>query len=199
MSLAGWLALGSSLLLLIGVLSLIGLHLNAPDLTPIRDAVSLYVYGGYGVLYRVQAVATGLGALCLLGALLVHGFTLPLIGVVLFGLYGATRIMMAWFISDPHPPLTRRGVIHLLLGTVMFLAIAFATGLLTGPLRVLPEWQRSSIPLILAATLTIGCVALSFALSTQARLRPLLGLVERGIYVGTFVWMGWVVWPLLPL
>jgi Protein of unknown function (DUF998) len=197
MSLSAWLALGSGILLLIGVLSLLGLHLGAPDLNPIRDAVSLYVHAPHGVLYRVQAIAKGVGALCLLGALLTQGISLPLVGLIMLGLYAVCRAAVAGFISDPRPPLTRRGVIHLLLGTIMFIAIACATGFLTSPLSALPLWQGLSLLLIGTTAITVGSVTLTFAVSTQARMHHLLGAVERGIYVGSFGWMVCTLFPLL--
>lgn len=197
MAVSAWLALASGIFLLIGAVSLIGLHFGAPDFNPVRDAVSLYVYARFGVLYRVQAVTTGLGALGLLAALLAQEDSLPLIGLVLFGVYGVSRVLTALFISDPKPPLTRRGMVHVLLATIIFTAIAFATGLLTGSLEALPRWRGLGALLVIAAALTIGSVALTFAISTQARLRPLIGVAERGIYVGAFAWMACVLAPLL--
>jgi len=197
MTVSVWMGLLSSVLLLIGVLSLIGLHLGTSALNPIRDAVSLYIYAPYGAFYRLQAIVTGIGALCLVGGLLMQGGGLPLLGVLLLGLYGVARVAIAIFPSDPHPPLTHRGMVHLLLGTIMFTAIACTTGLLTWPLSALPLWQGLRVPLLVATILTIVSVALTFAFSTQARVRHLLGLVERGIYLGTFVWMACTLFPLM--
>ena len=62
------LAIAGCILLVIGMLSVIGLQFNAPELNPWRDTISQHVHTRNGILYRVQSYATGLGVLSLLFA-----------------------------------------------------------------------------------------------------------------------------------
>ena len=83
-------AIVGCILLVIGVVSVIGLQFNAPELNPWRDAISQYVHTRHGILYRIQSYATGLGALSLLCALLVQGAKLQGLGIVSLGFLGLT-------------------------------------------------------------------------------------------------------------
>jgi hypothetical protein len=191
------LAIISAVALAIATISLIALHVNPGEFNPIRDAVSLYVHARHGVLYRVQVAATGIAALCLLGAMVARSHALPQLGLAMLGLYGACRLAITAFPSDRTTPLTQRGRVHVVLALVTFVAIAVAAGRLTGPVQLLPFWHGPAVLLSAAEIVTIASLALIFALRSLLRARGAFGLIERGIYLGAFGWMACVLIGLL--
>src|SRR5436305_10300947 len=119
-------AIVGTLALTICVLSLIILHLVPSGLNPARDPVSLYGTTRYNSLYRVQAIASGICALCLLLALIERQPNLTVIGLLMLGCYGCARLAIAAFMMDEHGKRTRTGVLHIILAAVAFTAIAVA-------------------------------------------------------------------------
>jgi hypothetical protein len=182
------LAYMSGIALVVAALSVIALHVGEKEMNSIRDAVSLYVHAPLGVLYDVQVIATGVSALTLFAALRAQGEVHARNGYIALGLYGATRLAIALFPADPKgAPLTGRGRVHLFLAIITFASVAAMTGILTPVLTSHPAWSDLTGVLNAASIVTIVSVVLTML---GRALRPIFGLVERGIYLGAFVWLG---------
>jgi hypothetical protein len=190
-------AIVGCILLVIGVVSVSGVQFHAPELNPWRDAISQYVHTRHGILYRIQAYATGLGALSLLVALLVHGAHLPGLGLVSLGFVGLTRIGSGCFIADAHPPLSRNGQLHVLLGLGLLTFAALTAGMLTGSLMAVPPWHAISGYLAITAMVTVGCALATIVAVILPQAQPSIGRVQRGFYLAMFLWTMGVLIPLL--
>ena len=190
-------AIVGCILLVIGVVSVIGVQFNAPELNPWRDAISQYVHTRNGMLYRIQSYATGLGALSLLFALLVQGAKLPGLGLVSLGFLGLTRIGSGCFIADAHPPFSRNGQMHVLLGFGLFTFAALTAGMLTGSLIALPQWHAISGYLAIMAMVTVGFALATIVAVILPQAQPSIGLVQRGFYLAMFLWTIGALIPLL--
>lgn len=190
-------AVVGTIALAVCVLCLIVLHLVPSGLYPVRDPVSLYGTTRYHLLYRVQAITSGICALCLLIALAEQQNDLPVFGLLMLGCYGISRILIAAFMMDAYGKHTRKGFIHIFLAAVAFTTIAIAVGFLTAPLVVLPFWSELRVFLLLAEYLTIISTILFFFISLISSLRRYTGLIERGIYLGALCWLGLAIIPLI--
>src|SRR2546423_665539 len=138
-------AIAGTLALTICVLCLIILHLIPSELNPVRDPVSLYGTTRYHPLYRAQAIASGICALCLLLALIERQPNLTVIGLFMLGCYGCARLTIAAFMMDEHGKRTRTGVFHIILAAIAFTTIAVAAGMLTTSLLASSPWKELSI------------------------------------------------------
>jgi hypothetical protein len=190
-------ALVAMVALVICIGCLIVLHLVPSGLHPMRDPVSLYGTTRYSVLYRVQAIASGICALCLLLALTEQHIPLPSLGLLMLACYGIARIAIAAFMMDAHGKRTLTGSIHILLAAVAFTTIAVAVGMDTASLLLSPLWNGLSVFLSLAEYLTIISALLFLLVSLLPVLRPFTGLIERGIYLGALCWLALVIIPLI--
>ncbi len=172
------------------VASLIALHFLPTGYHPIPDAVSNYAVSRYGSLYGLQAFSSGISGLCLLGLIAAPGAAMPLGGLVALGCYGLSRLLIVGFPTDVHPPRTRKGTLHAILASFTFAGIAFAAGMLTSSLASLPTWSGAGAELHAAAWLTDGATLVFLVVASIPALRPILGLAERLIYLGTLLWLG---------
>lgn len=190
-------ALVGTVALVICIACLLLLHLVPSGLHPVRDPVSLYGTTRYHLLYRVQVIASGISALCLVAALTERHLPLPLVGLLMLACYGIARMAIAAFMMDAHAKRTRTGSLHILLAAIAFTTIAVAVGILTPSLLASPLWKDLSVFLSLAEYLTILSALLFLLISLLPVLRPFYGLIERGIYVGALCWLALVIIPLL--
>jgi hypothetical protein len=185
-----FIASAAALLALMAAMFVIVLHLVPTDVDPLVDGVSAYALSPFGYLYRIQVVATGLAALLLAVALLASELT-PGFGVAALALFGASRILIARYPTDPggttsfsHP-----GRLHVVLAAITFVTIAVAAPSITGPLAVSPSWPGPATGLTaLAWTTTIFALG-TFATSTTPRTKRVFGLVERVAYGGMLAWL----------
>ncbi|MDQ2715493.1 MAG: DUF998 domain-containing protein [Chloroflexota bacterium] len=178
--------------LIVCIVSLVALHLLPSKFQPIRDPISYYIASRYGILYQVQALAAGISALCLLAIFIVLNVALPVAGLIALGCYAMTRICIVFFPADVHTPRTRSGIIHGILAFITFASIATATGVLTNHIEALARWHGLVGWLDAANILTIVAAVLFIVVSIVRRLHPVIGVVERGIYVGLLLWLGLV-------
>lgn len=176
---------------------LLALHLVPSGVNPVSNPVSLYGTTRFSKLYRVQAVASGICALCLLLALEARQSNLPQFGLVMLGCYGIARICIAAFMMDALGKRTSTGSIHIILAAVAFTGIAIAVGVLTTSLLSSPLWSELSVFLSLAEYLAIISALLFLLVSLFPTLRSFTGLTERGIYLGALYWLGLVIIPLI--
>jgi hypothetical protein len=156
------------------VVCLVYLHLAPTGYSPVRNAVSEYGVGRYGLWYGLQATLAGIAAICLAVAL-GHPSTVVTLLVVL----GAARIAIGWFPTDAasEQP-TRRGAVHLLFALVAFTAASWAAIALQ-PAEHGEPWLGW-----LTAAFAIGVM-----ISLRTSLRAWFGLVERGYYAAMLAWL----------
>ncbi len=172
------------------VLCLLGLHFLPTGVHPARGFVSDYALGRFGVLYQVQAVASGVCAACLLAAVVGLGVPAPRWGLGCLTLYAVSRVLIAAFPTDPPGRRTRIGMIHFVLATATFAGIAGAAVLLTPHLVRYDPWVDFVGPLYAAMQLTVASAVVLALVFKLPRAQPILGLIERGVYLGTLLWLG---------
>ena len=184
-------------ILLVGSLAWVGcvsclllLHFLPTGVHPVRDFVSSYALGRFGVLYQAQAIASGIGAACLLSVILGLRVPVPRWGLACLALYSLSRMLIAAFPADIASRRTHTGRIHVVLATTTFAGIAYAAVALTPALARRPPWNDVAGALHAATLLTaVSAAALAVAFVTR-RFEPILGMIERCIYLGTLLWLG---------
>ena len=77
----------------------------------------------------------------------------------------------------------------MILAAGTFTGIAIATGSLTSSLREIGTWSNIGPALNAAAILTEAAAVAFLAVLLIRPLRKIVGLVERGIYLGTLLWL----------
>lgn len=172
------------------VLCLLLLHILPTGLHPARGLVSDYALGRFGVLYPLQAVASGICAACLLAVIVGRGTFAPLAGLGCLTLYAVSRVLIAAFPTDHPGHRTRVGMIHLVLAATTFAGIAGAAVLLTPALARHDPWVDFVGPLYAAMRLTVASAAVFGLAFLSGRAAPILGLLERGVYLGKLAWLG---------
>jgi hypothetical protein len=154
------------------------------------DAVSDYGASTYRLFYRATVISLGLGALLLLIAV-AHGTDAPKGGLIWLGVYGATRIAIAFFPTDLEgQTATATGRVHLLLAAAAFTAIAFAATDLTSGLRHDPGWNDVSGLLdALRWAVVVTAVGTGVTRVVPYLRRTVFGLVERLLYAATIAFL----------
>jgi hypothetical protein len=158
---------------------LVRLHLRPTGLDPVRDAVSDYGRTPYHRHYRAMVVALGVGAL-----LLAAGLARRTDAGSLFWLwaYGASRIAIAAFMTDPDPPpFTPEGRIHWLLAAVAFTAIAFGASNI--------HWNGDPALLRPLGYAVAGTAVATLLTRIAAPARAVFGLAERLLYATSIAWL----------
>jgi hypothetical protein len=158
---------------------LLGLHAMRTGLRPVGDAVSDYGTTRAHAGYRAMVVALGAGAI-----VLAAGLARTTDAGDLFWLwpYGASRIAIAWFMTDRDPAhVTPEGRIHWLLAAIAFTSIAFAASDIrwTGAPGVVA-------PLGYAVAATAGVTLVT---RVVLPLRGVFGLAERLLYASSIAWL----------
>ena len=155
------------------------------------DAVSDYGTGAYHRYYRAMVLLLGAGAGLLLAAL-ARDTEAGKVGLAFLGAFAAARLGIAFFMTDlPDRPPTTEGRVHLVLASIAFTSIAFASVHLTSDLTDTPGWtgdvagwlRFEASAVVVTAVLTLG----SFVIP-QARER-VFGLIERCLYVASLAWL----------
>ena len=169
---------------------LIRLHRLAPEVAPVRDAVSDYGAGPHASWYRAQVVLVGLAAAGI--AIGVRSAGLVADGVVWLYVFAASRILIAGFPVDlPGSERTGTGVIHNLLAATAFASIAVAASTLSGDLIDDPAWSFDGAWYGWVGTLVlVAAVALAVTWVVPSLRRSVFGLIERCWYAATIAWLG---------
>jgi hypothetical protein len=172
-----------------GAVSLVWVHFLHTGHRPVVHAVSDYGASPYRLFYRAGVVSLGIGALLLLVAL-AHGTDIASGGLIWLGVYGVSRIAIAFFPIDLEgQPVTAVGRVHLALAAAAFAAIAFAAADLAPALRDEPGWGATG--LIGGLRWAVVATAIGTGLShviVQLR-RSVFGLVERLLYVASIAFL----------
>jgi hypothetical protein len=184
-------ALGVSFVALAGLVVaaalLVALHLLPTGADPVRHGVSEYGIGRYAALYRMQVVASGVGALTLVGALL--GETAQAVPLAFLALYGVARVLIARFPTDLALPMTRSGRIHALLAAAAFLALAVAAPWLSASAVAAADWPEARDGVLgLAIGVTMASLG-SFAVAALPWTVRVYGVAQRAFYVLGFAWL----------
>src|SRR3954466_8605680 len=172
-----------------GTVSLVWVNLLPTGHRPMVDAVSDYGAGPYRFFYRVTVISLGVGALLLLIAL-AHGTGVSEGRLVWVGVYGVTRIAIAFFPTDLEgQTVTTTGRIHLLLAAVAFTAIAFAATDLVPALHSEPGWDADRLLDGLRWAVVITAIGTGVARVVLPLRHSVFGLVERLLYVATIAFL----------
>jgi hypothetical protein len=180
----------SAAAVLAGAISLVWVDRLPTGRSALRDAVSDHgADPDYRFFYRVTVVLLGVGALLLLVAL-AHGTDVARGGLIWLGVYGVSRVAIAFFpIDPPGAPVTAVGRVHLALAAAAFTAIAFAASDLVGSLPDQPGWHGVS-GLLSALRWAVILTAVGTLLTrVVVPLRPVFGLVERLLYAATVAFL----------
>src|SRR3954470_23711915 len=165
-----------------GTVSLVWVNFLPPRHRPMVYAVSDYGASPYRAFYRATVISLGLGALLLLVAL-AHGTDVPSGGLIWLGVYGASRIVIAFFPTDLEgETVTTTGRVHLLLAAIAFTAIAFAAADLTSALRNEPGWNVNGLLDGLRWAVIVTAIGTGVARVVIPVRHSVFGLIERLLY-----------------
>jgi hypothetical protein len=154
-----------------------------------RDAVSDYGAGSYRAFYRATVILLGIGALLLLVAL-AHGTDVTRGGLIWLGVYGVSRIAIAFFPTDLEgAPVTPVGRVHLVLAAAAFAAIAFAASDLAPSLADQPGWGGVDGLLSVLRWAVVVFAVGTLITRVVMQLRRVFGLVERLLYVASIAFL----------
>lgn len=169
---------------------LVQLHRIAPEVVPVRDAVSDYGAGLHASWYRAQVVLVGLAAAAVAAGL--TSLDLRPGGVGWLYVFAASRILIAGFPVDlPGAERTTTGAVHNVLATVAFASIAVAASTIASDLVGDPAWSLDGTWYRWTGTVVVvAAVALGIAWVAPGLRRSLFGFVERCWYVAAIGWLG---------
>lgn len=185
------LALGAAACTIAAALVLLRLHLLPTGLRPAIDAVSDYGTGAHHLYYRAMVVLLGTGT-ALLTAVLARDGHASTRGLIFLGVFAASRIAIAWFMTDPPGrQATTTGRIHLVLATIAFTAIAFGAADVTSSIGDAANWSG---PIAGVLRFEARAIALTAVLTAIAHVAPALrqrafGLMERLLYLAMVAWL----------
>jgi hypothetical protein len=172
-----------------GAISLVWVHFLPTGRRPLVDAVSDYGASPYRAFYRATVVSLGIGALLLMIAL-AHGTDVPSGGLIWLGVYGVSRIAIAFFPTDLEgKPVTAIGRVHVALAAAAFAAIAFAAADLAPALRDEPGWDATGLLSGLRWAVVITAIGTGVTRVVLPLRRAAFGLVERLLYVASIAFL----------
>lgn len=168
---------------------LVRLHRLAPEVSPIRDAVSDYGAGPHAVWYRAQVVLVGSATIATWGGLLAASFDGD--GTAWLLVFAISRISISAFpvdLSEAEP--TPRGRIHTVLAATAFASIAIAATTVGRTLLDQPGWAFHAWWYRASGTL-VAATAIALALTWLVpRVRhAAFGAVERCWYAAMLLWL----------
>jgi hypothetical protein len=175
---------------LAAAVALVWVHVLRTGHRPAVDAVSDYGASPYRAFYRATVVSLGLGALLLLVAL-AHGTDVPRGGLIWLGVYGVSRIAIAFFPTDLEgKPVTPTGRVHLALAAAAFTAIAFAAADLSTALMDEPGWNDASgLVDALRWAVIVTAIATGVTRVVMQLRKVAFGAVERLLYAASIAWL----------
>lgn len=185
------LSIGATACFIASALVLLRAHMLPTGLHWQIDAVSDYGAGAHHRYYRAMVLLLGAGGGLLLAAL-ARDTQAGNVGLAFLGAYAAARLAIAFFMTDlPGRPPTPEGRVHLVLASIAFTSIAFASVDVTSALTDTPGWtggvggwlrfQASAV--VVTAVLTLAAYVI------PAARERVFGLVERCLYVASLAWL----------
>ncbi len=177
-------------MLLFAVIAIV-LHVFPSGYNPLRNPVSDYATGSFRALMVVAYLLLGIGVLALTAALaagLGAGKRVA-VGVFFIGVFGASRLLVAFFPSDVDgADRTAIGRIHSWLTGIGFTALPLAAIAVTPVFGRVQAWLDVASPLRRLELLVV-LLAIILLFTRIKPLRVVFGLVERLFYVSSFVWL----------
>ncbi len=178
---------------LFAVISIV-LHSLPTDYNFLRNPLSDFATGRFKLLVTIAFLVLGIGVLALDIGLAkgLGGGKRVAIGVFFIGVFGLSRLLVAFFPSDVEgSERTTAGRIHTLLTAFGFLAIPLAAIVLTpvfGRVYERVTWASvySTLRMLELAVVVLGVVLL---LTRMRSLRFIFGLVERLFYLTSSSWL----------
>jgi hypothetical protein len=146
------------------------------------DAVSLYAVGDFGSLMTIAFVGMGLGHLGLAAAL--HRRLRRWLGPSFLTLVGVCLLVSAVFETDPRntDPPTTHGLIHNLVGLLVFIIMALTPLVFAVSLRRTPGWAR-----LTRASLTFGVATTAAFLAMPLGFRDAYFGIGQRIFLALYV------------
>jgi hypothetical protein len=181
-----------ALLAIVGIvdflLNVAVLHFVRPDVNPVLEPVSNYAVGPYGFLFTAADIGLGLAALAL-----TFGLYLSIappgrsyVGLFLLGLYGVSVLLAGIFPIDVGGEATTFGIIHNIVGNILFFGFPIAVIFLSLGMGKDERWRsfrRPALALSLVVALTVILTMVGFSLGIG------FGVTQRIFNVAALVWM----------
>jgi hypothetical protein len=172
------------------VVAFIVLEVSPTGMSSLANAVSQYALTRYIWGFRWFEVSLTIAGVAL-ASVFATSFRQSHIGeVIALALFAFGRSFVGWVNMDaPGAAATLRGDIHWGLGIVSFVSMIVAMFLAARTLRAAEGHESLRTFSLILAWLTLACIALFFASTRVLALSAFLGLIERGFYVATMVWV----------
>jgi hypothetical protein len=178
----------------LAITAMVALHVLRPELDPIAQPVSFYVWGRHGWLLPVALGAFGMALLALMRALAGERTSRPR---RILALVGSTLVVTAIVPCDPWFPWERPPTVS---GLVHAIGAMLGPALLMYPMLALARPPNPRLGVVLFSILGLYNVALagsatSLALGFLRDGPPLwIGLLERILAFAAVAWVGLVAW-----
>ena len=170
---------------------LIVLHFLPTGYNPLYNTISDYSVGRFSRLARMSTAVNSVGILLLLGALVFIVGLPPLTsnGLIWLGILALTRLAMVVFITDlSGQKTTLKGIVHVILAVISFVAGVSAIGTLTGNISLF--FSGNSVYPLLRILVEVSTPILVVLLITLLpSLRRIFGLIERLFLLTINVWL----------
>jgi hypothetical protein len=160
------------------------------DYEPSSQFVSELAIGPYGWVQMVTFLVTGLGYVSF-GLLLGRGEGASRVGAASLVVVGIGLFTSAFFVTDPSAMFdqkTPHGIVHGLLGAIVFAFFPVTCFVFVRRLRVTGHRLAARLTVLTAIVLIVGIVLLKYSELPESLLFEGRGLVQRAILV---LFMGW--------
>jgi hypothetical protein len=185
------LALGAAACAIAALLILFRIHLLPGGRAWPPDTLSNVGAGPYHRYYRAMVLLLGASAGLLIAALH-RGTEAETLGLTFLGVYAAARVAIAFVMTDPADgQVSPTGRLHMMLGAIAFVAIAFGAADITNAIEDTPGWSDGAGAVLRVASDAIG---VSAVLALAAYAIPLareraFTVAERLLYLSSIAWL----------
>lgn len=186
------LAVISFVAFVIYLVCLIALHFLPTGYNPLFNTISDYSVGRFNRLARISTAVNAVGVLLLLGAFvtLIGSPPVPWSGLMWLVILALSRFGMVIFTTDVSgQKITPRGIVHIILAVISFIAGISALSTITRALGTLSDWSsvypffkllaQVAFPILIAVVVTFLIPSL----------RKIFGLVERLFLLTIHLWL----------
>ncbi len=180
------------------LLNVATLHFVRPDVNPVLEPMSNYAVGPYGFLLTAADIGGCLAALALTFGLY-WGIAPPgrsYVGLFLLGLYGVSVLLAGIFPIDVGGEATTFGIIHNIVGNILFFGFPIAVILLSLGMGKDERWRSFRRP---ALALSVVIVLTAILTIVGSNLGIGFGVSQRIFNITALVWMLAVALHLRPM
>jgi Protein of unknown function (DUF998) len=180
-----------ALLAIVGIadflLNIAALHFVRPDVNPVLEPISNYAVGPYGSLFVAADIGSSLAALALIIGLYlgIAPRARSYIGLFFLGLYGVSELLSGIFPIDVGGEATTVGIIHNIVGNIVFFGFPIAVILLSLGMGKDERWRSLRLPALALA----GVVVLAVILTMVGFNGIGFGVTQRLFNVAAMLWM----------